>query len=398
MRSRSSDLRLSLLALLLALPATVVCEGDTCTECELFQPSLAVYEATFGCEGGDLTVTAGDESDVADDAACSEALEASASDTIDGVAARVDLLVQEGGNALTVTCAYTLGGDLAAPVTCAGTTERPLDLFYSSGNSPISWSIRGYETTLADGADTGSFEAQVFIDCAGGPETQLVFGDAPYATPDLPLNSTQCGVRIEITSAASAAGQTFHSVTLTAYDTSRCTKNADCPSGLRCGGDGFCQDGSEGNACTSSHLPNGSGDCSAAAPHCLMATGLLTSRCTDGTSGDGCAGDFQCSSWCFEYFPGIGICQDGSLGNFCRADDDCLAGCDCVSFGGASKNCVGSCGEPGELGASCEFSADCVPPYGCVETEGQKYCLPCTAASECNAGETCSLGECVPEP
>jgi hypothetical protein len=389
-----------LLGLLLTLPATVVCTTDECHECELGLPETpASYEASFGCDGGDLTVTAGDESDVADIGACGGGQEATASNVIGGVDARVDFFVQQGGNAVTVTCAYDIGADLAAPITCAGTTQRPIDFFYSSGTGAVSWSIRGYETALADGADTGISDPHVFITCPGPGvvEEELVLGGEAYETPDLPLFfDSDCNIRIEMLSSASAAGQTFHSVTLTAHGTSSCSKNADCPSGLRCGSDGFCQDGSEGNACTSSHLPTGGGDCSEAAPFCVTATGLSTTRCTDGSNGDVCAGDFQCGTWCFEYFPGIGICQDGSLGNLCRGDDDCQSGCDCVHFGGSTGNCLGLCGDFGVLGSSCTYPVECDAPYGCVEAEGQLYCLPCTVDAQCAITETCQAGECVP--
>lgn len=393
---RISALRWTLLALALALPATVVCKRIECTDCAEADPTdPASYETSFGCEGGDLTVTAGTASDVADAIDCFGVSEASASDTIDGIGAQVDFLARHGGDGVTVTCAYHIEADLAQPVTCDGDTLRPAQFFYLSGADPVQFQISALSTAVADGDDTGSFDPRVFITCPGDSETMLPADGVPVRTLDLPLSNTDCAIRIDMNSAASAAGATYHSVTLTLGDTTNCYNDADCPGGLRCTSNHTCQDGGAGDPCASSHLPSGGGDCGASAPLCVSGPGLVNARCSDGSDGSACAGNFHCvDSKCIETFPGLGVCQDGSPVDLCLADADCQAGCTCFKQGGTRGNCLGDCAPPGEAGDFCMDAIDCNPPWGCVSLGTQSICYRCTLDAQCAPGETCLGGEC----
>lgn len=396
--ARISTTRWTLLALLLALPVTVVCKPKTCTDCEESVPAdPASYETGFGCDGGFLTVTAGTDSDVADLAACFTVVEAAASDVIDGIAASVEFLAQHGGDSVTLTCSYDIAADLPAPLHCDGGTLRPAEFFYGFGTDPVRWQITALSTAVGDSVDLGTFDPHVFVTCPGSGEVEIAIGETGYITPDLPLADTQCDVRVEMNSAASAAGATIHSVTLTLGGSAGCSADVDCASGLRCR-NGTCQDGGVGDACASSYLAaTGGGDCGPSAPICVTGPGLVAPRCSNGSDGSACAGQFHCpNGFCFEFFPGLGLCQDGSALDLCRNDSDCDAGCDCVNLGGSSGGCLGGCAIPGDRGSYCTAPTECALPFGCVTTGPVSFCFDCTLDSECTDTETCVAGECVP--
>lgn len=397
-RDRVMALRWTLFALLLALPITVVCHKKVCFEgCEeevVLPP--ATYETGFGCGDGDVTVIAGTASDVADEDDCFAGTEASASDTIGGVGAEVALLTEYGGENVTLTCAYQIGATLTDALTCAGATLRPARFFFQSAGAPVHYAITARFDALADGEDAGRFDPRVFITCPGVAEVEYDFDGPAYTTPDLPEQDTDCAIRVVMNSEARAAGATHHAVTLSLNGFASCSNDADCPEGLRCASNRRCQDGGVGDLCSSSHLPTGGGDCSAAAPVCVSGPGLVSPRCSDGADGRGCADASHCiGSRCIPVIFGIGICQDGSAGDACLSASDCDAGCSCVAAGSAGI-CAGDCAPFGDRGAFCTTPADCNLPFGCVSLGTQSICFRCTTDAHCDsgAGEVCVAGQC----
>jgi hypothetical protein len=398
-------IRRMLLAALLLLPATVVCKVNVCEEefCneDLPPATPATYEPEFGCDGGDVTVTAGGVSDVGDLGSCGFTPEAAASTQIGGVDASVEFLVDNGGNQITVTCAYEIGADLGAPLTCAGTTQRPLKFSYNigSGTEQITAEISASEGMLADGADVGSFDAHVFVDCPFGIDGPIDLDGGPYTTPLIPLNGGSCNLEIELDSSASAAGQTFHSVSVRVNLASgTCRSDADCAGGLRCNPNGRCQDGGVGDLCTSPYVPatgGGGGDCNASAPICRTPLGISGGSCSTGLEGAAClfAGECRGDTSCVPVFF-AGICQDGSYGDYCNANSPCQDPCECILAGNVGRCAGTSC--PGAAGTPCIDAVGCDSALGCVPTgAGYSLCAPCTANAHCLANEICNSGVCL---
>lgn len=312
-------LRRAVFGIALVWPALVVCEQATREYVQYHE-----HELTLSCPAGveppaeNVTLAVGNVSTTSAARSCldtaPDADQVPAAELTSGGATLRFGSASEPGTAtgltLLVTCSYDLAAPLLEPATCIG--KARWDLAADLVDPDV---VDAPLTVVAERRTSGpapaTFGASVRVSCTDPSQAVVVATDGlPNEELRLDDGDVSCQVEVEIDSAASAAGQSVHQVTvlLRASASSACRSDASCAEGDRCSSSsGTCSFGGNGTRCFSPYdAATDSGDCGPAAPFCSP----------------------------------IGVCHDGRDGRLCgwsggQSDVYCdvAAGYECVGEG-----------------------------------------------------------------